>query len=88
MIIDNRGRPNLEAVESIKQKIVGLIEQMTITHPERLRKAYNEHYRQGNGLSWATLRKYLDQLKAEGKIREEVITQGKRKTISVIRSNF
>ena len=88
MKLEERGRPNLEAVESVKQKIVSLIEGVSVTHPERLRKAYNEQYRQGRKISWITLRKYLDQLKNEGKIREEVITQGKRRTISVIRSNF
>ena len=88
MILNGRGRPCLEQVESVKQKIISLIEEMSVTHLERLRKVYNERYRQGKKISWITLRKYLDKLKNEGKIREEVITQGKRRTISVIRCNF
>ena len=88
MMLDGRGRPDLEVVESIKQKIITLIEEMSVTHPERLRKAYNERYRQDKRIGWMTVRKYLDQLKNEGKIIEQVITQGKRRTISIIKTNF
>ena len=88
MKMDERGRPDLQAVETIKQRIVELVEEIVVTHPERLRNAYNGKYRQDRKLAWITLRKYLDQLKNEGKIREEIITEGKRRTISLIRTNF
>jgi len=88
MKLEERGRPSMEQVESVKQKIIGLIEEMRVVHPERLRKAYIARYRQDNPISWHTIRKYLDQLKDEGKIREEVITKGKRRTISLVRANF
>ncbi|OGR74279.1 MAG: hypothetical protein A2089_03825 [Elusimicrobia bacterium GWD2_63_28] len=88
MRLDERGRPGLDQLEGIKERIIGLIEELGMAHPARLRKAYNEHYRQGQKISWITMRRYLDQLKAEGKIREEVITSGKKRTISVIRANF
>ncbi|OGR46959.1 MAG: hypothetical protein A2X34_09705 [Elusimicrobia bacterium GWC2_51_8] len=88
MRLDERGRPGLEQLEAIKQRILGLIEEMKVAHPERLRKAYNEHYRQGQKIAWITMRKYLNQLKNESKIREEIISKGKKRTISLIRANF
>lgn len=90
MIIEDRGRPDLEDVETIKERLIQLIEALKVAHPERVRKAYNQQYRNQAKLkiSWATIRKYIDELKNEGKIREEVLTKGKRRTISFIRTNF
>lgn len=90
MKIEDRGRPDLENIETIKERLIQLIEQVRVCHPERLRKAYNKQYRNQTKqkISWATIRKYLDSLKSEGKIHEEVITKGKRRTISFIRVNF
>ncbi|OGS36440.1 MAG: hypothetical protein A2293_06590 [Elusimicrobia bacterium RIFOXYB2_FULL_49_7] len=88
MRFEESGRPGLDQLEPVKQRILGLIEEMKVAHPERLRKAYNEHYREGQKIAWITLRKYLDQLKNEGKIREEILSKGKKRTISLIRANF
>lgn len=90
MIIDESGRPDLEEVEMIKGRLIQIIEEVKVSHPERIRRIYNQKFRNGTSrkIAWITIRKYLDQLKVEGKIREEIITKGKRRTISFIRANY
>ena len=90
MKIGGSGRPGLEEVEPIKQRLIQLISFLKIAHPERIRKAYNQEFRNEplRKISWISIRKYLNELKNEGKIKEEVLTQGKRRTISFIKLNF
>lgn len=89
MMIEERGRPELKAIEPVKERILCLVEEMKVTHLQRLKKAYNDKFRGDNRkISWSTLKKYMDELKSEGNIRDELLTQGKRKTMYLYRTNF
>ena len=90
MKIGCSGRPGLEDFEPIKQRLIQLIEFLKIAHPERIRKAYNQQYRNEplRKISWISIRKYLNELKNEGKIKEEILTRGKKRTISFIKLNL
>ena len=76
----------MEEIDGIKNKLIGIIGEVQTAHPERIRQKYKEKY--SKLLSWRTIRKYLDELLAEQKIREQVILEGKRRTISVFRANL
>lgn len=86
MKIGCSGGPDLEDIEAVKQRLIQLIAFLKIAHPERIRKAYNQQYRNEpmRKISWITIRKYLNELKNEGRIKEEIMTRGKRRTISFI----
>ncbi|MFH1230935.1 MAG: hypothetical protein V1709_05500 [Planctomycetota bacterium] len=90
MKIGCSGRPGLEDIEAVKQRLIQLIAFLKISHPERIRKAYNQQYRSEplRKISWISIRKYLNELKNEGKIKEEILTQGKKRTLSFIKLNL
>jgi len=84
---DRRGRPDLEETDNIKEKILAILQETRVAHPGRIRTIYSQNHERV--LSRATVRKYLDRLKEEGKIREEVITEGKTgRTISIVKINY
>ena len=84
--LSHRGRPSMEEMDGIKNRFIGIIKDVQVVHPESIRRLYSEKY--SKMLTWRTVRKYLDQLLSEQKIREHVILEGKRRTISVFRVNL
>ncbi|MEW6040590.1 MAG: hypothetical protein AB1633_03620 [Elusimicrobiota bacterium] len=67
MRIEERGRPELKAMEPVKERMLELIEEMRVTHIQRLRKAYNDRFRNNHRkISWATLKKYLNEVNIYG----------------------
>ena len=87
MRIQEKGRPSLEETKKIKEKILEIVEKAQVAHPERIRRDFSK-FNDGKLVSWATVRKYLDELSAEGKLREQIITKGARRKLSVFRVIF
>ena len=84
---NNKGRPSLDEKEDIRRRFVSIIEEVKVAHPERVRKIYIQKF--NKLLSRATVIKYLDLLLKEGKVRQNIITEGiGGRTISVFRVNY
>ncbi|KKW22070.1 MAG: hypothetical protein UY62_C0012G0006 [Parcubacteria group bacterium GW2011_GWF2_50_9] len=82
---DKGGRPRLEVTEGIKEKILTIIRENIVCYPTQIRVLYGQKYREGNLPSWSTIRKYLDQLKAEKQIIETILHKGKARTTSQVK---
>ena len=83
------GRPNLEESENVKTRLLNLIVELKISHPDQIKNVYNERYRKDarSKVTWRTIRKYLDDLLKECKIKQQIITKGDHRTISFIIPN-
>ena len=88
-IEDKGGRPFLAEKEPIKDRIVELLSKLEVANPERVRKEYNESFRKDKPkLSWITLRRYLDKLIRENRIKENIMAQsehGRKRTSTILR---
>lgn len=82
---DKGGRPHLEATEGIKEKILEIIRENIVCYPTQIRILYGAKHRGGSLPSWSTIRKYLDQLKAEQQVTETVLHKGKTRTTSQVK---
>lgn len=82
---DKGGRPPLEATEGIKARILDIIREQIVCYPTQIRILYGQIYRDGALPSWSTVRKYLDQLKAEDAIVETILHKGKVRTTSQVK---
>lgn len=82
---DKGGRPPLEATEPVKNRICEIIKENIVCYPGQIMALYNQKYRKGRLISWEAIRKYLDQLKAEGRVIETVLHEGLKRTTSQIK---
>jgi len=74
------GRPT---DNDITEKIYDIIRDCKGTYPNRIKKDYFERYERK--LSWGTVRNHLDILIKQGRIDEEIITEGTRRTLTLYR---
>ncbi len=69
--------------EEYTKHIIEIIQERVLINPEGIRKELIERLKKED-IGWGTIRKHLDYLKEKGRIKEDIITKGKKRTISII----